>query len=506
MDIKKLTPYFWQPLTYDTDANTYFAGRVSLGDTVPVYQKLAYSKCLVALKAINLIQPNFYVPGDLSTSILKGFWSFCNNGTDASDKLNILSPVDADANYRLSFGGTTTASTTGRSGNASTGFADTFLIPSTALAANDTSIGVFIVSNPTTLGEFAIGSRTSSTQLLALRPYNTDNKVTTFQYNTTAGAGYLDTTNTWVKNNLGATIKQAVTKMVISNRYLTKNQLLINGVLDADTTNNGGTIPDKKIYIFGYNNAGTLASPTALKIGLAFVGKGMSVAAAQAFTTACDNLMKDLRAYPFTTSINGIGDSIMWGQSAPNVTTPMTVLKGLYSSPSNVVTNNFGVSGKKLLDMITDYAANEGTYYFDKFDNNILILHAGVNDLGQDLACTVADLQGRYVSYCALAKATGFKVLIDPLYPQSNPAYSGRTNYEAERQTINAWMRSYLLANGLVDGVVNSDLNVNIGLPGCQDNALYYISSTKIHPTDAGNAEMAMEYKNAIGTLLGTNI
>lgn len=494
---------FWFNNNYKFDSNA--SAFITAAGITDMVQRIAINNFVINLKKINAIQSNFVNFTTPASSIIKALYPFVG-GTATTHKFNLIDPVDADASFRLAFSGGITHDSTGVTPNGTTGFADTFLIPSTTLAANDTSMFYYPMINPVTLGQFCMGGRTSSSQLIAVRPYNTDNKVTTFQYNTTAGQGYLDTTNVWVKNNLGATIKQAVTKLIISNRYLTKNQLSINGVLDADTTNNGGTIPNVKTYLFGYNNVGVLASPTDIKCGLAGIGTGMSAAAMVAFSAACNTYQRNLGRYPVTTSVQCVGDSITWGLSAPNVAPYPLQLQALYSFPSNITVNNFGVSGKKLLDMITDYAANEGTYYFSRFDNNDLVLMAGVNDLGQDLACTETDLKNRYIAYFALANTTGFNSFVCELLPQSNPAYAARTDYEAIRQSVNAWMTTYLLANGIVKGVVPTGSNALIGVYGSQFNATYYLQNTMIHPNDTGSGVIASLVKQTLATYHGNNI
>lgn len=496
-----ISPFYTTRKGYDANALAFItaAGITNTG------QQQAINNFVVNLKAINLIQTGFVDFSTPANSIIKALYPFVG-GTAASHKWNLINPVDSDAAFRLVFGGTVTHSSMGIKGDGSTGYADTFLVPATDLATNDSSMFYYPVSNVVTTAQFNQGSRTGSTQVFVNRTYNASLKADAFQYNGSAGQGFLETTSTWVKNNKTNTIKQSVNKLFINQRYLTKHQMIVNGVLDTENATSGGTLPTHKCYLLGYNNVGALASATDITCGLAGFGKGMTAAAATAFSTACDTFQRNMNRFRNTTSVQCVGDSITWGLSVPNVSPYPTQLEALYSSPSNLIANNFGVSGKQLVNMITDYAANEGTYYFNKFDNNALVLMAGVNDLGQDLNCTEADLKARYVSYFTLANATGYNSFVCELLPQSNPAYAARTDYETIRQSVNAWMTTYLLANGYVKAVVPTGSDSRIGINGSQLNSTYYLQDTKIHPTDTGSGVIAELVKQTLANYYSVNI
>ena len=68
-------------------------------------------------------------------------------GTAASHKFNLKDPRDLDAAYRLTFSGGWTHSSTGALPNGTNGYANTFLIPSTALITSEGSLGFYSRTN-----------------------------------------------------------------------------------------------------------------------------------------------------------------------------------------------------------------------------------------------------------------------------------------------------------------------------------------------------------------------
>jgi hypothetical protein len=82
-----------------------------------------------------------------------GIWTKCNaiypivGGTATTHKYNLKDPRDLDAAYRLSFAGTITHASTGMTGNGSTGYANTKLIPSSVLQLDNSHIGFYSRTN-----------------------------------------------------------------------------------------------------------------------------------------------------------------------------------------------------------------------------------------------------------------------------------------------------------------------------------------------------------------------
>lgn len=68
-------------------------------------------------------------------------------GTATTHKYNFMNPTDTDAAFRLTFAGGWTHSATGALPNGSTGYADTHLIPASALTVRDTAFGYYSRTN-----------------------------------------------------------------------------------------------------------------------------------------------------------------------------------------------------------------------------------------------------------------------------------------------------------------------------------------------------------------------
>ena len=82
---------------------------------------------------------------------MKALYPFVG-GTASAHKFNLKDPRDLDAAFRLVFNGGWTHSSTGAKPNGTNGYADSKLVPSTALSFNNTHISVYSRTNSTTGG------------------------------------------------------------------------------------------------------------------------------------------------------------------------------------------------------------------------------------------------------------------------------------------------------------------------------------------------------------------
>jgi hypothetical protein len=126
---------------YDADASAFLtAAGIPKNGTV-LYSGTPQEKTGIEIwTAVNA----FYV-GCKTDSIytkLTAFWLLIG-GSQASHKLNGKNPLDTNAAFRLSFSGTWIHSETGAQPNGSNAYADTFLNPSTHIAANTGSLGYY---------------------------------------------------------------------------------------------------------------------------------------------------------------------------------------------------------------------------------------------------------------------------------------------------------------------------------------------------------------------------
>lgn len=73
-------------------------------------------------------------------------------GASGSHKFNLKNPIDSDAAFRLSFIGSPTHSANGVAWNGTTQYANTFLVPSTTLATNDSHLSYYSRTNSSIAG------------------------------------------------------------------------------------------------------------------------------------------------------------------------------------------------------------------------------------------------------------------------------------------------------------------------------------------------------------------
>lgn len=129
-------------ITYDADAQAFFTA-AGITDGA---QKDAVNDLTIALKDF-------------------GIWTKCLGiypfvgGSAATHKFNLKDPRDLDAAYRLGFSGGLTHSATGTLPNGSTGYANTFIVPSTAMTNNDTHWSFYSRTDTITGGGVDIGAQ-----------------------------------------------------------------------------------------------------------------------------------------------------------------------------------------------------------------------------------------------------------------------------------------------------------------------------------------------------------
>lgn len=149
---------------------------------------------------------------------------------------------------------------------------------------------------------------------------------------------------------------------------------------------------------------------------------------------------------------------------------------------------NYGVAGQHLSDCVADFASQIAPTYDYKKHFNILCIWAGTNDIqsGDSAATVYAAMQ----TYCAAARAAGFKVFCASMMTRSDVTVgNGR---EAVRLAYNALMTAG--ASGFSDGYVDIDTN-----PHLTNNADgTYFHADGIHLIAAGYAQVAAMFKTVI--------
>jgi hypothetical protein len=149
-----------QPSSYDTDAQAFITA-TALTDTT---QKNAINDLVLDLKAAGV------------WTKMKALYPMVG-GTATTHKFNLKDPRDLDAAYRLVFNGGGTHSSNGYQPNGTTGYANTYLTPSTTLSLNSTHLSFYSRTNST--GNYAdigcAGVGSSNTNYLQILPKWSDN-------------------------------------------------------------------------------------------------------------------------------------------------------------------------------------------------------------------------------------------------------------------------------------------------------------------------------------------
>jgi lysophospholipase L1-like esterase len=213
-----------------------------------------------------------------------------------------------------------------------------------------------------------------------------------------------------------------------------------------------------------------------------------------------------------------LGDSIVDGYGSTfdaNDNWPNDLFRRLQTSPgySDVAVVNEGIGGNRLLSdgltVGTGFGAGFGLSALARFDRDALalpgvthiILLDGLNDIGfpgaklgerylavpSDLR-TADDMIGAYRELISRAHAHGIKLIGATLTPFEGvdvPGYYTESK-EITRQTVNAWIRT----SGLFDGVI--DLDAALRDPDHLSRLVpRYASKDHLHPNDTGYRAMA---------------
>jgi lysophospholipase L1-like esterase len=208
----------------------------------------------------------------------------------------------------------------------------------------------------------------------------------------------------------------------------------------------------------------------------------------------------DVLATPNTRAIVTFGDSITDGYGiTPNSNRrfPDRLAERLKGHPLTVL--NAGIGGNRLL------LDGSGANALARFDRDVLsqsgvgyvIVLEGVNDLGmltkdapatpEAHAAMVSELKAAYLQMIAKARSHGMKIYGGTITPYMGmDFYHAEPVSEADRQTINSWIRT----SGAFDAVI--DFDAALRDPARPDHLKpEYDSGDHIHPSEAGYKAMA---------------
>lgn len=122
------------------------------------------------------------------------------------------------------------------------------------------------------------------------------------------------------------------------------------------------------------------------------------------------------------------------------------------------------------------------TPLFQPNAKNYVIVALGINDIG---TATTVQLEGYLTSICGSIHTAGGKCILQTI---TSGNFSGAN--ETERTTVNAWM----ISSGVADGVSNPGADPNVGCQTCSTNSTYFASG--VHPNALGHS-IIMQYAAA---------
>jgi len=240
-------------VSYDADAQAFFTA-ASITDTT---QKSAVNQLVLDLKSYNI------------WTKMKAIYPIVG-GTASTHKWNLKDPRDLDAAFRLTFATGMTHSSTGMTGNGTSGYANTFLNPQSYYSTN---IHLSFYSRTSVVGSVVeIGSSTISGATNYNQLRNAVNVV--FGQTTNGLVNYLSLTD--------ASGLYLAVKASNSSRRIFRNGTLNN----STTTTDSNPLSSNNITICAANNNGVVEFYSLKQCAFASIGDGLTDTEAANFYTA----------------------------------------------------------------------------------------------------------------------------------------------------------------------------------------------------------------------------
>jgi hypothetical protein len=193
---------------------------------------------------------------------MKAIYPFVG-GTAASHKWNLKDPRDVDAAFRLTFSGGWTHSSTGADPNGTTGYADTFLVPSTHLSQNSSHISYYSRNARSVGDSVVIGSTNASlTNRIAIQL-----NLSGLTYVLVNGTS----PNDWV--TIADTVETGYYIGYRNSATIVRGQR--NNTQYSANVNSTG-LTSRNIYIGAYNNNGTAGFYADNQCAFATIGDGLT--------------------------------------------------------------------------------------------------------------------------------------------------------------------------------------------------------------------------------------
>jgi hypothetical protein len=198
---------------------------------------------------------------------MKAFYPLVG-GSASSCKFNMITPVDDNASYRLSFAGGWTYASTGITPNGTTGYADTFLNPSTALTQNNIAYGAYC-SNMAFASDRAVMGVNNAISYIQLYP---------------RGAG--DVLYGDANDNGSTTTANSTTNLLTAVSRVNSTQKIhsIGGVNTTKTNSSNGTI-NFTMLLGARSSSGIANTFFNTQIKTAFISTGLTTTELTALST-----------------------------------------------------------------------------------------------------------------------------------------------------------------------------------------------------------------------------
>ena len=259
------------PIVSDTDAQAF----LNAAEITDLGQANAVNTLVVDLKAAGV------------WTKMKALYPFVG-GTATTHKWNLKDPRDLNAAFRLTFNGGWTHTATGALPNGTTGYADTNLVPSSALTNYSSHLSFYSRTN-----------RGSSRQAASIGSYLSPNEIS-LRFNFMA-AGSLNNSSMSAQyegNGLDfATYVTSTTNyFLIGNRTANNiNKVYENGVLKStNTTTTTKVLPSARVLIGALSDNTNVIWYDNLESTFASIGDGLTDAEATAFYTAVQKYQTSL--------------------------------------------------------------------------------------------------------------------------------------------------------------------------------------------------------------------
>lgn len=183
-------------------------------------------------------------------------------GSATATKFNAMNPADTDAAFRITWNGGVSYATTGATGNASTGYGDTNIVPNTNLSLNNVSMGIYIRNNIANSGycDMGVGAANS------LYIYSRFTSGNTLSY----GANETFGTNTYTPNYDSSGFYS------VSRGSATLRKVFKNGIRLQEFNTSSSALSTGEINIMRIGSAATDYS--AREYAYAFVGTSLTEA------------------------------------------------------------------------------------------------------------------------------------------------------------------------------------------------------------------------------------